>query len=430
MKVASSALKLLAEWISFLWVAFPTKLRPTMLELLVGAMVSRSGHITDAFLAIKTRRFWNTYFKSIQEGRFHWMKLARRWLQLLIQLVGIESINLAVDDFLTFRSSKKAPASALHHDHAHRTNRPRFVWGQLRVGLAAIISVNGRYGAFPLLLHLVRTSGNYSKLRSARLLMNIVLRWFPDLLSVRLLLDAWYMKASLVMSLINKGMTVIGQVRRDTVLCDLPVRKKGPGRPAKYGKRITLPRLQQENEPSEITFFAYGKNLRFQYYYGQAKVRFLKGLLARFVWCRFQKDTAQWTNWHLLLCTDPELNPATVIRLFTLRWWVEPMFNELKNLFGMKSAWQQSKQVLARWTMILSLAYSLPKLLALWLGPEQGSRFFSIPWRRNKPITAGWIATGLSYYFRHFPVRHLWDRKRQKMTFPQDDPGNSFQKTA
>lgn len=430
MYVAIDALKLLAEWISFLWVALPIKLRPTLLELLIGAMVCRSGRITDAYLAIAPKRFWGTYFKCLQEGRFCWMKLARRWLQLLIQLMGIEAINLAIDDFITFRSSKKAPSCALHHDHAHRANRPKFVWGQLRVGLAAIASKNERHSAFPLLMHLIRTSGNQSKLRSAKLLMNIVLSWFPELVSVRLLLDAWYMKATFMLPMIKKGVTIIGQVRKDSVLCDLPVKKPGRGRPAKYGKRITFQRVQEEYNIYEVTLSAYGKKLRFQYYSGTAKVRFLKGLLARFVWCRFQKDTCQWTDWHLLLSTDPNLDPATVIRLFTLRWWVEPMFNELKNLFGLSNAWQQSKQVLARWTMILSLAYSLPKLLALWLGPKQGARFFSIPWRRRKPVTAGWIATGLSLYFQGFPVRRLWDRKMQKMMLPDNEFESKFQKAA
>lgn len=139
-----------------------------------------------------------------------------------------------------------------------------------------------------------------------------------------------------------------------------------------------------------------------------------------FVWCRFLKDNGQWTKWHLLLSTDPYLESSEVIRLFALRWWVEPMFNELKNLFRMNNAWQQAKQSLARWSMIISLAYSLPQLMALWLGPDQGAKFFFIPWRRRKPVTAGWIARGISYYFQGFPVRRLWDRKEQKMKVPTE----------
>ena len=41
---------LLTRWITFLWQALPAKLRPTLLELLIGAMICSSGHLTDALL--------------------------------------------------------------------------------------------------------------------------------------------------------------------------------------------------------------------------------------------------------------------------------------------------------------------------------------------------------------------------------------------
>lgn len=265
MKVALDALKVYAEWITFLLWAVPTKLRPTILELLLGAMISKNGHITDAYFAIRPMKHWGTYFKAIEKGKFAWTKLAQRWIQLLLRLFDVKSINLVIDDFLTFRSSKKAPSCGLHHDHAQRANRPNFARGQLRVGLAAIISHYGRHRALPLLMHLIRTTGNMSKIRSARLLMNLVLRWFPQLVQTRLLLDAWYMRANFITPMIEKGITVIGQVRKDTVLCDMPPQNQGKGRPRKYGERITLESLQKNNSSSQATISAYGKDLLFQY---------------------------------------------------------------------------------------------------------------------------------------------------------------------
>ncbi|MDD2389213.1 MAG: hypothetical protein PHP23_05715 [Desulfobacterales bacterium] len=78
MRTSYYAFQLLTEWISFLWAGLPAKLRPTMLELLFGTMISRTGHITDAFLSIKSKRTWTTYFKAIQKGRFSWLKLVQR----------------------------------------------------------------------------------------------------------------------------------------------------------------------------------------------------------------------------------------------------------------------------------------------------------------------------------------------------------------
>lgn len=97
------------------------------------------------------------------------------------------------------------------------------------------------------------------------------------------------------------------------------------------------------------------------------------------------------------------------------------MFNELKHLFGLQQAWQQSRQPLARWTTILSLAYALPRLLALWLTDKEGKEIFPIAWRKHLPISAGWMAKAIDLYFRGFPVRSLWDRKCQKMKPPEED---------
>ncbi|MBU4394647.1 MAG: hypothetical protein KKD78_06415, partial [Proteobacteria bacterium] len=37
---------------------------------------------------------------------------------------------------------------------------------------------------------------------------------------------------------------------------------------------------------------------------------------------------------------------------------IEDLFNQMKNRWGWKDAWQQSRLVLHRWTQILSIAYA------------------------------------------------------------------------
>jgi len=141
-----------AGWITFLWQALPPKLRPTLLELLFGTMISRKGHITSAIMCIRNRLYWNSYYKAIERGRFSWLLLAKQWLLLLIKLFKPKELLVTIDDFITVRASKKAPSVGLHHDHANRVNRPRFLWGQLRVSLGIICQKDSRCAAFPLLL--------------------------------------------------------------------------------------------------------------------------------------------------------------------------------------------------------------------------------------------------------------------------------------
>jgi hypothetical protein len=421
MRIQLKALSLITEWISFLWMALPAKLRPTFLELLTGAMVSQSGHVTKALLSIRPIRTWTTYFKAIEKGQFYWMKLAKQWLALLMSQLGNKELIVAIDDFITPRSSLKAPSVALHHDHAKRMNRPRYLWGQIRVSLAMVGNCGNRHTAFPLLMHLIRKGGNRTKLHSALLLMRVLMKWVPTKTRVKLLLDCWYMKAPFLLPIIDQVECIIGQVRKDSALYSLPTRQveKKPGRPRKYGRRLYFETIQCEYLQQETKLQAYGKKRLFQFYSFKAKVRFLKGHLCRIVWCRFQQDSGKWTKWHLLICTMPQVPATEIIRLYALRWWTEPMFNELKNLFGLQEAWQQTRQALARWTMFLSLAYSLPKLLALILGPVEGAKNFPIPWRKDKPMTAGWMATAMRQHFRGLSIAHLWDRKSQKMHMPE-----------
>ena len=281
MRIQLKALSLITEWISFLWMALPAKLRPTFLELLTGAMVSQSGHVTKALLSIRPIRTWTTYFKAIEKGQFFWMKLAKQWLALLMSQLGNKELIVAIDDFITPRSSLKAPSVALHHDHAKRMNRPRYLWGQIRVSLAMVGNCGNRHTAFPLLMHLIRKGGNRTKLHSALLLMRVLMKWVPTKTRVKLLLDCWYMKAPFLLPIIDQVECIIGQVRKDSALYSLPTRQveKKPGRPRKYGRRLYFETIQCEYLQQETKLQAYGKKRLFQFYSFKAKVRFLKGHL-------------------------------------------------------------------------------------------------------------------------------------------------------
>lgn len=427
MDISIQALALFSEWISFLFLAVPPKIAPTLLELLIGCIVSRDGHVSSTILAIRPGLTWTAYYKALERHSFSWSLLARQWLRLLLKLFPAWAFEFAIDDFLVPRASKKAPSAGLHHDHATRPNRPRYIWGQLRVCLAVICRHKGRIGCFPLLLRLMDKTGNATKMDAARVLMNIILKWLPEAFPVILLVDAWYMKGPLVLSMLSKGVTVIGQARKDSAiylpLAEIPKNRRGR-RPGK-GPCLTLSSIQAAGLPKNRIIRAYGGKRLFQIHSCQAQVRFLSGRLCRIVWCRFL-DKDSWSKWHLLISTNPDMTGVEVVKRYSRRWSTEPMFNELKHLFGLANAWQQSRQALARWSQVICLALSLPRLLALWMDKKSAYEAFPIPWRKKRQTTAGWMAEGLSWYFRNVSLRAMWDRKLRKFTphFP-DSAGNS-----
>jgi len=419
--LTTQPLWLLTRWITFLWQALPAKLRPTLLELLIGAMISGSGHLSEALLSIRRKCLWNTYYKAIERGAFSWLALAKQWTRLLVKTLTPKTVVLIIDDFATPRSSRKAPAVHWHHDHARKPNRPQFIRGQMRVALSLLARKGERFAALPLMLRLIDNNGNPSKLDAARVLLRLVRRWLPQR-PLLVLMDAWYMKGPLLKDLLRRKIQFLGQVRKDTALYLSPQRPKKParGRPRKYGEKLSFRSIQRRYKKQQATIPAYGKERLFQFYAFQAKVRFLDGRLCQMLWCRMQKDDGSYSNWFLLLGSDLSCSPEEMIRLYARRWAIEPMINDLKNRFGLKDAWQQTRQALARWTQLLTLAYGLTRLLALVLGGEKLARAFPIPWRRKPVATAGWMAKALAMFFYGLPVRHYWDRKQQKFILPED----------
>src|SRR3954463_2722820 len=53
--------------------AGPAGPRATFTELLIGAAVTRGGHVTDAILAVGLSRSWTTYHWLLERGRWAWL---------------------------------------------------------------------------------------------------------------------------------------------------------------------------------------------------------------------------------------------------------------------------------------------------------------------------------------------------------------------
>ena len=236
------------------------------------------------------------------------------------------------------------------------------------------------------------------------------------------------MKASLLLPLLERGFHIIGQIRKDSALFLPPVPKTTVGRPRKYGGKLSFELISQLFEKQILSIFVYGKEQIFEIYIFDAQVRFLKGRICRIVWSRFRSGSDAFTPWRLLLSTDLSLTAAEIISYYASRWSVETAFNIIKNVFGLKQAWEQSIRAFARWRCILCLAYGLCAL-ASFLWGDCLEKFSPIPWRKNHPMTAPWVVKILARIFRYFPIRTCWCRKSQKFVLPKSLFEPPLQKT-
>lgn len=407
------------SWLTFLVRSLPPKSIPTLVELIIGAMISASGHVSDAILAIKSDYNWTTYYKMIQAGKFKWTDIVKN-LTLLLSEIFNDRVVLAIDDTLVLRTSEKAPGADVHFDHAAPKNRNRFVLSQLFVSIFFIARDKfQRNHAFPLCMMLAPKDGNSSKLRIALFLARTAWRWLAaKKRQVLLLCDSWYMKSSLILPLLDKNIHVIGQVRRDTALFLPPEPHSGRGRPRKFGAKISNSDFHNLAVSQTVEIFAYGKKRLFEFYEFSALTKFLNGRLCNAVWCRFRHDDGKFTNWHLIISTDTTIPSHEVLSLYSSRWAVEPAFNSLKNNVGVNNAWQQSKKASDRWRCLLCCSYCLATLSSMFFGNDL-SCLLDIPWRRKQPMTTAWAARALKGFFGSLCIRACWDRKGQKLTPPR-----------
>ena len=367
---------------------------------------------------------WFSYHKWLEKGQWSYLKLMKQWARLYLKLFPDKRVYLAIDDSIVLRHSKKAPMSKIHHQHSSKPNLAQYVRGQCWVALAAVVDRVGSNTALPLLFRLTPQAGNSGKLVIARSLIRALLEQFKER-AVTVLVDSWYMRSSFIQPVQNYGMTIIGQVRIDTALYKRPRQTRGPGRPRKYGTKYTKTEIKRLPLNKE-TLNLYGRKQKVNYRTAVAKARFLDGQLVRFVWCEFEDDKGKKKH-RLLLSTDTELSGLEIIKAYEKRWCIEPMFNQLKNAWGMKQAWQQTRQVLHRWVHIISLSYVLPQLLAI-LCPDKVVDLINMnAWQKHKPTTAGRIRIGLLRYFLHVRIRDWWDGKSRKFQPPDTNLLKQFE---
>lgn len=420
MSYAQTVRLCLSSWITHLLTAVPPRSRATFVELLCGCLISPEGWVTRAIGAITRGSHWTTYYKLLERGSVRTLRLAQALFELVDSVLPEAILNLVIDDTLVPRQSETAPGSAIRHDHAKKTNRPQFLQAQCWVTLGvSVLGSGGRKYVLPVVSRLVPVAGNRNKLTIALALVRglaPVMRNKP----VRVLFDAWFMRARLVLPLLSRKMRVIGQARRDTALFMPPVvlLKPGRGRPKTYGVKMT-PDAILALPVTELRLTLYGKEQLIRLRSVVAMARFLKGAPVRAVWCSFyDADKQGWSKARLLLASETELSAEEILHLYVRRWGIEPLFHNLKRWWGASNLWQQKRTVLELWMQVRSTAWTLVQLLSL-VAEESFPISVVAPWRDKQPLTGGLVAQWLRMEFTGLAFRDGFNRKSSIFTFPE-----------
>lgn len=390
----------LGELIYHLGSSVPLRSARRFLSLLIGVL-RRPGHVTDALVGNGGEASWSGAYWWLSKGKWSHLSLARKKAGLVSQ-IRTKRCYLSVDDTVVYRSSRIAPGTKIHHEHSSKSNRPRFVNGQCLVFLIGTFFVPG-LGTIPipLLSRLTPTIGNTGKLKAVKVIWRVLKRQFRHV-STYVLMDAWFMRRTLIESFIADGVHVIGQVRIDTALFDMPPTKghSKRGRPRKYGARVRVNDVKFKHQQ----MFLYNREYIVHYYDKIVVARFLGGRTVKAVWSMLEDpETGEVRKLRLLLSTDHALTALEVIDGYARRWAIESFFHQVKHRWGLQKAWQQRRQTFSRWVQILCTAYFIPAYLIITNTAYAEKLVEPNPWRVNAAgkvkLTVGLLQDGLAKFF-------------------------------
>ena len=124
------------------------------------------------------------------------------------------------------------------------------------------------------------------------------------------------MRGAVIRAAMQRGHTVVGQVRRDTALFELPP-PRAPGRrgrPRQYGTKLDATAVAQLPVSQHRIGGYAGRMARLRHLV--CRPRFLRGVTVQAVWCELQKGGGGWAKQRLLLSTDLTLSAVEVVEAY------------------------------------------------------------------------------------------------------------------
>jgi hypothetical protein len=339
---------------------------PYWLATAVGWLIhTGQRHVRRLCSRANWRRHESGYYRFFSDFKFHPERFAKKLLELIIREFGLTELLIAVDDTLCPKWGKKIFGTAFFYDHVKRP-KPGYIWGHDWVVLAVVVRLFGVPISLPFWVSLYRprklcAKGEFqTRLEIVAAALRKVKAWFPQRIS--LVVDGAYFNKSLLRPLAPLDIDVVGRLRSDAALrSDPPARGKRTGRKKRYGK--ALPKLKQIAKSSQgwqttqVTIYGKVHRLRFKVIDAWWKVTRLK---IRVVISRALNDNRPPAY---LAATDLSLSPKQIIERFALRWPIEQLFSDAKQIMGLDSAEIRGERGVRRHAQF---TFSLVTLTRLW----------------------------------------------------------------
>jgi hypothetical protein len=381
-------------------------------SLALGALVGMGRRTVSGMLTATGQQFddWSAAYRLFAKARFDLPSLlapARR--TVVQQLAPQQPLVALMDDTLLRKRGRKISGTSWRRDPLGPPFCNNFIWGQRFLQISAALpegSGAGRARAIPIDLthcpsprkpHRNAPDHEWTQYRADLDASRISLQGAERIAALRaamdcdgqqdrlliMAVDGSYTNST-VMRMLPERTTLIGRVRKDAKLFRPP--EQAPcsqrGRKRFYGSELPTPeQLRQDPDIPWQKVQAFGAGRLFDFevksigpvrWRGAGK-RDLRLIIVRPLAYRPQKGAhLLYRDPAYLLCTDPQMDLATVLQAYLWRWEIEVNFRDEKTLLGMGQAQVRTPEAVEHVPGLIAAAYAFMHL-SLHLSPGQGS---------------------------------------------------------
>lgn len=367
-----------SEWSQWLAAGLHARNRWRLPVLLMGILFAQGRRTVTTWLraAGVSADYQDYYYFLAALGR-KTRAVATQLVLLVLRTVPLpDRLLAALDDTPTKRYGPKVEGAGIHHNPTPGPAEQKYLYGHIWVTLSLAVR-HPRFGPLGLPLRAMlyvrrRTIAKIPKWRDWTFATKLVLaarlvEWLAPLVkqagkTLWIVVDGGYVKAPFLKRAARTGATVLGRLRKDAALRDLPKPRRGPrrrGRPPQYGKhRLSLAKRAAHRQGWQVAdCTVYQRTVRKLYKTFLATYRPSGGVIRVVI---VLEDDA---TWHPFFSTDPQATAVEILEAFADRATIEQDFHDVKEVWG---AGQQ--QVRNIWTNVAvwHLNLWMHTLLELW----------------------------------------------------------------
>ena len=312
--------------------------------------------------------------------------IATRLVGLVLRTLPLpERVLLVIDDSPTKRYGPKVEGADVHHNPTPGPADQPFLYGHVWVTISLALR-HPQWGALGLPLRAmlyvrkqtmatIPAWRGWHRFATKLQLAARLVEWIVPILknagkTVWIVVDGGYTKWPFLRRVLKlPNVVVVGRLRKDAALRDLPPKRKkgqrrGRGRPRKYGKnRISLAkRAGQKRGWQTVKCILYNKTVTKTYKTFLATYKPVGGVIRVVL---VKEDH----GWYAFFCTNPDASVVEILQAFADRATIEQDFHDVKEVWG--TGQQQVRNI---WNnlAVYNLNLWMHTLVELWAWDKRG----------------------------------------------------------